>query len=476
MANKRPKKKSRKKWIFLVLLILILGLAGMYFYKKMNKKEGVAITTEKIERRTIYETVSASGRIFPEKEVNISSDVSGEVVELFVMEGDSVVAGQLLAKIDPDAYISAVERGKASVNGAKSQVANSFSQIEANKAQKEQILAQLSNANKINDRNQSLHKDGVISDVDLEASEANVATLEANLRSAEASIRSAEKSTEGAEYNVKSTEASLKELQTNLNRTTIKAPVSGIISSLSIEQGERVVGTMQMAGTEMMRIANLNSMEVQVDVSENDIVKLTLEDSVDIEVDAYLDEIFKGEISEIANSASNIGGSSVTLNTDQVTNFMVKIRIDPKSYNKYVKAGNSYPFRPGMSASVEVYTNVAEDAICVPIQSVTTEIPREKDEKEKNENDDRDIKIESDKKEKKKLDFEEIIFIHIADSVQTRTVKTGIQDDEYIQILSDIDLDLDIINGPYSAISSKLEEGTKVFIKEDEDDEKGKKK
>ncbi len=452
MSNK--KKRSWKPFVIVAIILAILF--SMFFFNKRNKKEGIAITTEKVEKRTITETVSASGRIFPEKEIKISSDVSGEVVELFVAEGDSVVAGQILAKIDPDAYISAVERGKATLNSAKSQKALSESQIESNIAQKEQILAQLKNAQNIYDRNVTLHNDGVISDADLENSLASLEGIKANIKSAEASIRASQKSVESAAYNIESTAATLKELQTSLNRTTIKAPTSGIVSSLSVEQGERVVGTMQMAGTEMMRIANLNNMEVQVDVSENDIVKVNLRDTVDIEVDAYLDKTFKGTISEIANSASNIVGSSaMSLNTDQVTNFTVKISIDPNSYKDLQMAGKQYPFHPGMSASVDIFTDKASDVITVPIQAVTTRVPED---------------------ENNKKEYEEIIFSHVGDSVQVNVVTTGIQDDEYIQITNGIDYGTDIVSGPYSAISSKLEQGKQVYIQEEKDEKSDKKK
>ena len=446
------KKKKRKGWIiFTIIALIAMAVAGAYF--KNKEPNGIEIILDNAKTRTIHETVSASGRIFPEKEVKISSDVSGEIVELYVAEGDSVVAGQILVKIDPDAYVSAVQRGKASVNSAKAQTSISKSQIESSIAQKEQINAQLSNARKIHDRNVDLHKDGVISDVELEQSGSNLESLEANLRAAEASIRSAKQSAEGAEFNVQSAEATLNELKTSLNRTTIKAPVSGIISSLSVEQGERVVGTMQMSGTEMMRISNLNVMEVEVEVSENDIVKVEMGDSVKIEVDAYIDASFKGRITEIANSASNLNnGLGASINTDQVTNFPVKIRILADSYTSLITKGRPYPFRPGMSASVDIYTDVAKDVITVPIQSVTTRVDEESED---------DIEK-----------FDEVVFVFEADTVRSIKVKSGIQNDEYIQILSGIDTGQEIISGPYSAVSKKLNTGSEARIQEEDDDDK----
>lgn len=460
MELKKKKKKSNK-WLIIGLIVVVLGLVAYAYYIGQKKPKGIEVTVEKVEKRTIKETVSASGRIFPETEVKISSDVSGEIVELYVEEGDSVVVGQLLAKIDPEAYFSAVERGEASLNNAKSSLANSKANIESSKAQMEQIVAQLENARTIHNRNIKLLSDGVISQADFDQSESNVLQLEANFRAATASIKSAEKSAEGAGFMVKSSEASLKELKTNLSRTSIKSPTNGIVSSLSVEQGERVVGTIQMTGTEMMRIANLNSMEVQVDVSENDILRVSQNDLVDIEVDAYLDKVFKGRVTEIANSASNISSATASLNTDQVTNFVVKVRIDPNSYDNIEGERQKYPFRPGMSASVDIYTNEVEDVVCVPIQSVTV---REQDEDEKD---------DSAKKNKEEEEvIEEVVFIKSSDTVRMALVTTGIQDDEYIQIISGVELGEEIVTGPYSAVSKKLKEGKNVRIKEEKDKDK----
>jgi len=456
--NKKKKKKKSNKWLIIGLIVIIGGMIAAAVFKGKSKPKGIEVITEEVEKRTIKETVSASGKIFPETEVKISSDVSGEIVELYIEEGDSVYTGQLLAKIDPEAYFSAVERGEAGLNSAKSTLANSKASIESSRAQKEQIQAQLENARTINNRNKKLFDDGVISQVDYETSQTNVRQLEANLRAAEASMKSAEKSAEGAGYQVKSSAASLKELKTNLSRTSIKSPTNGIVSSLSVEQGERVVGTIQMTGTEMMRVANLSSMEVQVDVSENDILRVSLKDEVDIEVDAYLDKKFKGTVTEIANSASNISSSGVSLNTDQVTNFIVKIRIDPDSYKNMLTESSKYPFRPGMSASVDIYTNEENDIVTVPIQCVTVREKESEDDKKKKDDDEEDLI--------------EVVFVMSGDTVRMAEVTTGIQDDEYIQILSGIELDDEVITGPYSAVSKKLKEGKTVRIKEDKKKDK----
>ena len=452
------KKKKKRTWLIWVLVILLIGLGVAAFLKSRSKPKGEEVTVEEAKKRSIAETVSASGKVFPETEIKISSDVSGEIVKLMVEEGDSVVMGQILAKIDPDTYVSEVERGEAGLNSAKSQMSMSEAQIQSSIAQKEQIMAQMENAKTIHDRNVQLKKDGVISQVEFDQSFSNLKGLEANLRASDASIKSAEKSKEGSMYAVKSSEAVLKQLRTSLNRTTIKAPANGIVSSMSVEQGERVVGTIQMAGTEMMRIANLNAMEVQVDVSENDILKVSLGDNVEIEVDAYLGTTFKGSVTEIANSASNISSlAGAALNTDQVTNFIVKIRIEAESYSSL---GAKYPFRPGMSASVDIFTNTMDGQLSIPIQAVTT---REL------ETDEEDEATNSNKEE-----FEEVVFIKSADTVKVVKVVTGIQDDEYISITSGLSEGEEIVTGPYSAISKKLEEGDVVRIKEKEDKKKKK--
>jgi HlyD family secretion protein len=445
--------KKKRNWLLWGLLGTLAILGSIAYFKGKSKPKGIEVEMGKVEHKTIYETVSASGKVYPEKEIKISSDVSGEIVELYVKEGDSVKAGQLLLKINPDSYVSAVERGKAAVNSSKSQLSMAKSQVESNKAQAEQIRAQLENAKSVHKRNEQLKKEGVISEVEYDQSLSNLRALEANLRASESSIKSALQNADGAAFSIKSSEASLKELNTSLNRTTIKAPASGIVSSLSVEKGERVLGTIQMAGTEIMRISNLNAMEVQVDVTENDIPKVKLGDQVDIEVDAYSGKTFKGTVSELANSAKNLTSSGgVVANSDQVTNFTVKIRIDPSSYKDLLKNGNKYPFRPGMSASVDIFTQKEENILAVPIQAVTV---REKDGIKKE-----DTKLTDD-------DYEEIVFVVNADTLQKQMVVTGIQDDEFIHIKAGLKKDVLIVTGPYAEVSKNLKQGDRVRKKEE---------
>ena len=448
------KKKKSRKWLVPVLIIGIGALIAAAYFKGQSKPKGIEVTVEEADNRTILEKVTASGKIFPETEVKISSDVSGEIVELYVQEGDSVYIGQVLAKIDPDTYESTVERGRASVNSAKANKAASATQIESSKAQIQQIQAQLTNAETVHDRNVNLLSEGVISQVEFDQSLSALQGLVANMRSAEATLESAKKNVEGASYSVQSAEATLREMRTSLSRTIIKSPTDGIVSSLSVEQGERVVGTIQMAGTEMMRIANLSAMEVQVDVSENDILRVSLNDKVDIEVDAYLDRKFSGFVTEIANSASNIGGAA-SLNTDQVTNFVVKVRVSSESYKDLLGPNKRYPFRPGMSASVDIRTETMDDVLAIPIQAVTV---REKE-------DDKDNK----KKKAADDELEEVVFVMEADTVRMVNVTTGIQDDEYILVTSGLDKGEVIVTGPYSAISKKLDQGDAVRVKEEKE-------
>lgn len=464
--TKKKKKKSNKLIYGLVGLIALLLVAAIW--KGQQKPKGLAIEVEKVERRNIKETVAASGKVFPEVEVKISPDVSGEIVELYIEEGDSVKLGQLLAKIDPDAIRSQVERGAAAVNNSKAMLAGSQADIERNKAglvqakaQLEATEAQLVNQKSVHERNIGLSKEGVISEQDFETSlsnlqqlEANVRSLKASLESAKANLNAAEQSAKAASFSVKSNEATLKELRTNLRRTSLFAPMDGVVSLLSVEKGERVVGSNMMAGTEMMRVANMSAMEVQVDVSESDIPKVAVGNTVEVEVDAYLDRKFQGKVTEIANSATSATGAVVSLNSDQVTNFIVKISLDPSSYSDLVSNNNRYPFRPGMSASVEINTTTAANVLSVPIQSVTT-----REEKKKgNSSDDDDL-------------IKEVIFATVegADTVKMIEVKTGIQDDTYIEVTAGLDGSEEIVVGPYSAISKKLESGKAITKKEDKD-------
>lgn len=394
------KKENRLMRIFgislfaLGFLLLIAKWAGW-----ISSEDGINVQTTKVQKRTIVQTVSASGKIQPEVEVKISPDVSGEIVQLYIMEGDQVEKGDLLLKIKPDTYQSMLERSQAALNTSKSALAKA----------KAQLIESEANFN----RNKSLYDNGTISKSEFEKIQASYTVAQLNV--------------EDGEYAVSSAQASLREAQENLNKTNIYAPIGGTISRLNVELGERVVGTAQMAGTELLRLANLNRMEVAVEVNENDINSVSLGDTALIEVDAFLGEKYKGLVSEIANSA-NVTGSSA----DQVTNFEVKVRII-----------DSVSFRPGMTATVDIQSECAKDVLSLPIQAVTT----------------RKDTVGGD-------DKLECVFEVQGATVKMVVVKTGIQDDEYIQILSGVRDSMSVVKGPYSAVSRLLNDGS--FIVNDE--------
>lgn len=442
---------KKKKWWLWSLIVIVLGLLVYAIIEGKKGGKGISVTVEKAALRDIKETVTASGRIYPEKEVKISSDVSGEVIGLYVKEGDTVKAGQLLAKINPDTYLPTIKRAQASVSSSKAQENTALAQITGAEAQVKQVQAQVDLAQKTNDRNKQLFEDGVISKADMESSQANLRGLQANLNSAKANLKQARSNAQASLYGTASAQASLKETQTSLNKTMIYAPVDGIVSKLNIEKGERVLGTIQMSGTEIMTIANLSAIEVQVEVSENDIVRVNKGNPATIEVDAYYGEKFTGVVTEIANSASSLSstGASATLNTGQVTNFIVKIRMDYDSYKSKIVANKPFPFRPGMSASVEINTTSVKDAVSVPIQCVTT--------REKKDTMNTDTAFSDDK-------IMEVVFVKSADTVKQVQVKTGIQDDKYIQVLSGLNAGDEVVTGPYSTVSRTLKSGDAITV------------
>ena len=449
--------------IFILLGIVALIGAGIW-WSSSSKPKGEKVQTEKVAKRTIYETVSASGKIFPEVEVKISSDVSGEVVELLVQEGDTVKKGQLLCRVNPEAYISTVERGEAGVNSAKAQADQSRSQIESTRSRSTQAKAQLENAQTVFARQKTLFADGVISKAELDNATVTLHVAEASFAAAEADIKSTEQGSKAADYSIKSANAQLKELRTNLKRTSIYAPTSGVISKLNVKKGERVLGTIQMSGTEILRIADFSSMEVQVDVSENDVPRVNVGDNVDIDIDAFIGRKFKGKVYQIANTANNTvtATGAVNLNSDQVTNFVVKIRLEPTSYADLISKGKKHPFRPGMSASVEIFTKSVENTLSVSIQGVTT---RDRVEAKKVDEDE-DFKVKRTEKEvTKSKDIKEVVFVCSGDTLKMVEVKTGIQDDTFIQ-LEGLQEGEEIVIGPYDAVSRKLKSGDK-FVRED---------
>lgn len=409
--NKRPNKKRRILTIALAAVVLLIILAKVF----KGDKNVVTVQVSDVTRSTITESVPANGKIQPITEVKISPDVSGEIVELNCEEGDAVKAGDLLIKIKQDVYISAVDRAEASLNSTKAQYL--------------QQKAQLAKIEATHNRNITLFEQKTISRADYETSLAEYMVAVEQLNS--------------ANYNVKSAEAALKEAKEELVKTTIYAPMTGIVSKLSVEKGERVVGTSQMAGTEMLRIANLDKMEVLVDVNENDIIRLSPRDTAYIEVDAYPGRKFKGIVTQIANSAK----SSETSTADQVTNFEVRVSILQDSYSDLLEE-NAIPFRPGMSASVTIVTDVQENAIVIPLQAITTR---------------------EELKDSLTLDGTgEFVFIYNAStqSVEPVAIRTGIQDLINIEVKEGLTDSMKLVTGPYNLINSTLKRGTAVKVSE----------
>jgi HlyD family secretion protein len=446
MATKKSKKRL---WIIIgsiAVFILIVVLA----ITKGKSNEGTKVSVEKVTKRTIIQTVSANGKIQPEKDIKISPYISGEVVELLVKEGNEVKAGDLLAKIDPEIYVSSYDQSVASVNTQKANEANA-------KARLAQVKAQSDNAKTIFVRQEKLFKENVISQAEYDQAKAAFEVANAQVEAAEQDIKA-------SGYMIKSSEAQLKRAKEDLNRTAIYAPNNGTVSKLSVEKGERVTGASQFSsGTEIMRIANLNEMEAQVEVNENDIVRVSMGDTALIEVDAYLNRKFKGIVTEIATSANTTGVS-----VDQVTNFNVKIHLIKESYQDLLnpQMPNFSPFRPGMSATVEIQTETAHNVLTVPIQSVTTRIAQDSldklNQKNKTVKPQEDNDVEMVASRKKSDEIQECVFLFSDGVAKQVNVKSGIQDNTYIQILSGLKEGDEVITGPYSAISKTLKNKDKV--------------
>jgi HlyD family secretion protein len=408
--------KNNKILKILVPVVVVLLLFAVIGKKKgwFGKAATVKVAVEKVELRSITETITANGKIQPEKEVKISPDVSGEIVELNVKEGDRVEKGKLLCRIKPDVYISQKDRSEAAISSAKARLSQSEAQfMQADLAYK---------------RNKQLFEQQTISKSEFEQSESSYKVAKADV--------------DAARYAITSAEASLKEANENLTKTSIYAPISGTVSMLLVELGERVAGTNLMAGTELMRVADLSRMEAQVQVNENDIVRVKDGDTAVITVDAYMDQKFKGIVTQLANSAKTTGVSA-----DQVTNFDVKIRVLHESYQKLEKEGDPNPLRPGMSATVDIQTTTRKSVLTVPIQSVTTRTDT--------------LKAQVSPSGEK---IRTLLFSTDGKYALAKDVKTGIQDNSYIEIISGIKEGDQVITSPFSAISKKLSDSTLVQV------------
>jgi HlyD family secretion protein len=426
-------KKKTRNWILLLIGIVVLLLIAS---KMLGSKKLTEVDITTVELRNITEVVAANGKIEPEVEVKISAEVSGEIVELPVIEGQQVEKGQLLAVINPELIKAASDQANAALNQSKANLANT-------KARLAQSQANFTNSELNYNRSKQLHDKKAISDAEFDNAKAQFETAKAELEAAKQSVLA-------AEFNVQSLEASLKQARENLGRTRIYSPMSGTISKMNVKLGERVVGTAQMSGTELMRVADLSVMVVNASVNENDIVRVHLQDTALIEVDAYPKKKFKGIVFQIANSAAG-STSAVGNNADQVTNFEVKIRILSSSYADLADEKNVSPFRPGMSSAVEIQTKKVFNVLSVPIQAVT---PRKAE------------GVNADSSATEKSDGNEYVFIFKNGKAEQVVVETGIQDNDYIQITKGLEKGQEIIWGPYSAISKTLKNQEEVRRKE----------
>lgn len=437
---------KKLKWT----LIVLGALGALFLLSKIlggnDKIEKVAI--EKASKRTIIETVNASGKIYPEVEVKISPDISGEITELNVEEGDSVKRGQVLARIYADIYALQRDEAASRVNQSSATVDNSQAALEALKANLE--LAQQSY-----NRNKKLFDDKVISKAELEQ-------FETTLKSAQSNYTAAQQNIKGLKANVQSTQVGLSKANKDLSRTTLVAPMDGVISSLKIKKGERVAGNSFNVGTEMMTVADMAVLEVRVDVGENDIVKINIGDSADVEVDAYNNRKFKGVVTKIASSTKS---TSLTSAND-VTNYEVRIRLDKESYKDLVD--KTFPFRPGMNASADIKTRRVDNVLAVPIAAVNARVKgsdlsmadkkKEKEDSKGEDGNDISVIVEGD-------ELEEVAFVLQADgTVKKVVVKSGIQDINYIEILSGLKEGDEVIIAPYAAVSKNLKDGMKVKV------------
>lgn len=439
------KKKSTLKYIIIgVAVLLVLAvIAGKMGW--IGGPKATQIATDKVEKKTVQETVSASGKVQPEKEVKLSSEVSGEIVELNVKEGEVVKKGQILCRIKPDILQSGYDRAIASLNSQRAALASSEQQLK-------QAEASLSIMEATYKRSEQLFNKKVLSAAEFDQARSD-------FESARANVEAQRQNVVGSRYGIDQSQAAVKEAGDNLARTTIYAPVDGVISWLGAEQGERVVGTAQMAGTEIMRIANLSSMEVNVDVNESDINRVSLNNTAEIEIDAFRGRKFKGVVTEIASSSSAnalTSSATTTSNTDQVTNFTVKVRILPESYEDLLKPDqpNPSPFRPGLSATVDIHTE-QNTGLAVPIQAVTTREDTAK----------KDSTVNADKKEEGiKANVKEYVFVYdgAAKKVKQVEVTTGIQDDASIRVLTGLTEGQEVVTRPFNAITKTLKDGDLV--------------
>jgi HlyD family secretion protein len=433
-------------WILVGLAAIIVLLVGLKKAGVIGKETGEEVTSEKVQLRTITESVNASGKVYPEIEVKVSPDISGEIVNLFVEEGDKVTKGQVLAKIYADIYSTQKDQATANVNQFQAQYENIKASLSGLKTSYE-------NTKTTYERYKKLLDDKIVSRSEFEQTEQS-------FRSAESSYLGALQTIKSGAAQIQGVRAQLSRAEKDLARTTITAPMDGIVSSMSVKKGERVVGTAQMAGTEMMRVADMKSIEVRVDVGENDITKVKIGDTALVEVDAYNNRKFKGVVYKIANPVSALAASAAS--SAEVANYKVHIRLEPSSYEDLIKENSKFPFRPGMTASADIQTKSKLNVISIPLNAVTT---RDK------EGNGKDTKVTTSVEDKnaapadnKEEDINEVVFVLQKDSkVKMVKVKTDIQDLNYIEVIG-LKVGDEAITGPYSTVSKLLKDGSLVKI------------
>ncbi len=428
-------KKKRPVIAILIVAVILLIVAAIFFKKGDG---GIEVETTKPEKRTITEMVSASGKIYPEDEVAIIPEIAGEIIELMVQDGDSVQRDDVLVRINPDIFQDALKRTEAAVLTAKANLGNT-------KARAAQAKAQYERAKLDFGRQKQLFDQQVISRAEFDAAEAAFKVAEAELEAADESVKA-------ATFQVQSAEATLQEARNNLARTTVYAPMAGIVTGLNVEEGKVVGGINTFSATEMMRISDLSVMEARVDVSENDILRISIGDTALIEVEAYDDRVFKGIVTQISSSATN---ANRQLTTETATNFTVRIRLLESSYADLLNPEKGqFPFLPGMSASVDIITQVKTEVLSIPIEAVTTRTPKQ---------------IGDTTQADVKDDLVEVVFgLNDDKTVRPVQVTTGIQDDKYIEVLEGIAEGETIISGPYTTVQRTLQRGDKVTISEED--------
>lgn len=453
---KQKKKSNRNLYIGIgALLVIIIFLIVAKSAGLIGKPKDLEVELARVKRTSITEKVSASGTVQPVVEVKLAPEVSGEIIELNVEDGDSVRIGQVLVKIRPDVWISQLERSEASLSQQRANV-------ESSKAALSRAEATALRAKQDYERQEKLWNEKVISESDWQLAQQNYKVSLNDLESAKASL-------EAARYIVSSTEASVRESRANVLKTAVVAPMKGIVSKLFVKKGERVVGAATMTGTEMLRIADLNKMEVRVNVNENDIVRVHNGDSVLIDVDSYtnVNKQFKGIVTNIANTARD------KQSADAITEFEVRILILRSSYEDLIAKGNKFPFRPGMTASVDIITTKKDNVISVPLAAVTTRSPEsEKKVVAEGDEDKRQVTDSSKPKQEKKED-KVVIFVNDKGVAKMLEVKTGISDYDNIEITSSLPDTVEIVTGPFLVVSKRLKEGDKITSMKKDDKKAG---